>query len=89
MSLLRPLKHFAWRFTLCDKDEMARPDPSQKSGNIERAEQRKRLFFGIFALSAAIAWAMAGRANSLSGALVLFVLFWFGALGILQAKEKT
>ncbi len=62
---------------------------SQKSGNIGVSEQRKRLIFGIFAVAAAIAWVLTGRASSFSGAVVLFALFWFGALGILQAKEKT
>jgi hypothetical protein len=74
---------------LCDNDEMDRPGLSQNDGNIGASEQRKRLLFGILAVVAAIAWAMTGRASSLTGAVVLFLLFWFGALGILQAKEKT
>jgi hypothetical protein len=52
-------------------------------------EQRKRLIFGILALSAGAVWAVTGRASSLSGTLVLFALFWFGVLGLIQAKEKT
>jgi hypothetical protein len=59
------------------------------SGNIGLFEQRKRLIFGVFACAAGIAWVFTGRASSFSGALVLFILFWFGTLGILQAKEKT
>jgi hypothetical protein len=65
------------------------PGHAQESGNIGRSEQRKRLLFGILASAAAAVWVLTGRASSLSGAIVLFVLFWFGALGILQAKEKT
>jgi hypothetical protein len=67
-------------------DVLARP---QKSGNIGVSEQRKRLIFGIFALAGSIAWVLTGRASSFSGAMILFALFWFGALGIIQAKEKT
>jgi hypothetical protein len=60
-----------------------------EGGNIGASEQRKRLLFGVFALAAAMAWVFTGRASSFSGAIVLFALFWFGALGFLQAKEKT
>lgn len=60
-----------------------------QSGNIAPSEQRKRLIFGVIALLAAIAWVITGRAGSFAGAIVLFTLFWFGALGLLQAKEKT
>jgi hypothetical protein len=59
------------------------------TGNIGRSDQRKRLLFGVFALAAAVAWLFTARAHSLSGAIILFVLFWFGALGVLQAREKT
>jgi hypothetical protein len=59
------------------------------AGNIAPREQRKRLLFGIIAAAAAIAWVWTGRASSFSGAILLFVLFWFGALGVLQAREKT
>jgi hypothetical protein len=58
-------------------------------GNIGPSEQRQRLLFGVVALAAAVAWALMGRAGSYSGGVVLFVLFWFGVLGVLQAKEKT
>jgi hypothetical protein len=68
---------------------MDSPGHLQKRGNIGASEQRKRLFFGILAMAAAMASAITGRASSLSGILVLFILFWFGALGVLQAKEKT
>ena len=57
--------------------------------NIEPSEQRKRLIFGIMAFAAACGWATTGRASSLVGGIVLFALFWFGVLGIYQAKEKT
>jgi hypothetical protein len=59
------------------------------NGNISTSEQRKRLLFGVIALAAGIAWVITGRASSFSGAIVLFILFWFGARGFLQAKEKT
>jgi hypothetical protein len=59
------------------------------SGNIAPSEQRKRLIFGVFAVAAASAWALTGRAGALSGALVLVILFWFGVLGLLQARTKT
>jgi hypothetical protein len=68
---------------------MDSPGSHKRSGNIGVSEQRKRLFFGILAMAAAMAWAVTGRASSLSGILVLFILFWFGALGVLQAKAKT
>ena len=58
-------------------------------GNIAPSEQRKRLIFGVLALAASIAWVLMGRTGSVSDVIVLFVLFWFGALGFLQAKEKT
>jgi hypothetical protein len=58
-------------------------------GNIRASEQRKRLLFGVIAFAAGVAWVITGRATSFSGAIVLLILFWFGALGFLQAKEKT
>jgi hypothetical protein len=68
---------------------MANPGRSHETGNIDAAEQRKRLIFGAVALAGALAWVLTGRASSFSGAIVLFALFWFGALGFFQAKEKT
>jgi hypothetical protein len=62
---------------------------SMIAGNIGPSEQRKRLIFGILAFGAACGWAIAGRASSFAGAIVLFALFWFGVLGIYQAREKT
>jgi len=58
-------------------------------GNIEPSEQRKRLLFGLLAFAMGGAWVLGGWANSLSGAIILFTLFWFGTLGMFQAKEKT
>lgn len=58
-------------------------------GNIGASEQRKRLIFGVFACVAATAWVFTYGAGSFSAAIVLFTLFWFAALGFLQAKEKT
>jgi hypothetical protein len=59
------------------------------TGNIRPSEQRKRLIFGVMAIAAACGWAITGRASSRMGGIILFALFWFGALGIYQAKEKT
>jgi len=59
------------------------------AGNIGPSEQRKRLIFGALALAAGCGWVITGRAKSIAGALVLFALFWFGVLGLFQAKEKT
>jgi hypothetical protein len=59
------------------------------AGNIGSTEQRKRLLFGILAIAAGCGWAITGRAKSVTGALVLFALFWFGVLGFQQAREKT
>jgi hypothetical protein len=62
---------------------------SMAAGNIGPIEQRKRLLFGVVAMSAACGWALMGRARSVTGAIVLFALFWFGVLGFQQAREKT
>jgi hypothetical protein len=59
------------------------------AGNIGPSEQRKRLIFGALAIAAACGWAITGRARSLVGAMILFALFWFGVLGLYQAKKKT
>jgi hypothetical protein len=59
------------------------------AGNISASEQRKRLLFGTLAIAAAFGWVLTGRAKSVTGAMVLFALFWFGILGLYQAKEKT
>jgi hypothetical protein len=62
-----------------------RPD---ELANIGAAERRKRALFGVIALAAGGAWLVTDRAGSFSGALVLFALFWFAALGLLQARRK-
>jgi hypothetical protein len=59
------------------------------AGNIGPTEQRKRLLFGMVAIAAACGWAIMGRARSVTGAMVLFALFWFGVLGFQQARAKT
>ncbi len=58
-------------------------------GNIGPSEGRKRLLLGVVALAMGGAWVLGGRATTLSGALILFAFFWFGVLGLFQAKEKT
>lgn len=58
-------------------------------GNIGPSEARKRLLLGLIAIAMGGAWVLAGGAKSLWGATILFTLFWFGALGLFQAKEKT
>ena len=60
-----------------------------KTGNIGPSEGRKRLLLGVLSLAMGGAWVVSGWASTLSGALILFTLFWFGVLGIFQAKEKT
>jgi hypothetical protein len=58
-------------------------------GNLGASERRKRLAFGIFSLIAAFGLALSGRVSSFYGWVILFMLFWLGALGLFQAKEKT
>jgi hypothetical protein len=57
--------------------------------NLDSAEQRKRLIFGIVGVIAGFGWAFYGGIGSLYGWVILFLLFWLGALGLFQAKEKT
>ena len=59
--------------------------------NIGYKEQAKRRFFGLVAMAVAAAFAFGAiyfQAPRWSRALI-FVPLWIGALGLLQAKEKT
>jgi hypothetical protein len=60
-------------------------------GNITGAGQRRRLTHGLIAigLAVAIAATIITLGWSPGWLLVLFVPFWFGALGVIQAREKT
>jgi hypothetical protein len=58
-------------------------------GNLGSSERRKRLALGTFAVIAGFGLALSGRASSFYGWVILFMLFWLGALGLFQAKEKT
>lgn len=58
-------------------------------GNLSPAERRKRLIFGAVAVVAGFVLAISGRVDSFYGWALLFMLFWVGALGLFQAKEKT
>lgn len=55
--------------------------------NIGPRERRKRLILGVAALGVAVLLALAGQSRWWR--VGLFFLFWLGALGLLQAKEKT
>ncbi|MGH7827932.1 MAG: hypothetical protein ACREQ7_22495 [Candidatus Binatia bacterium] len=58
-------------------------------GNIGPTERRKRLILGVFAVIAGFVLAVAGGVGSFCGWALLFMVFWLGALGLFQAKEKT
>jgi hypothetical protein len=62
-----------------------------RTGNIGARERRKRLVFGITALVAAIV--ISGLLVYIQAPLVwrlpLFLLFYVGALGYFQARDKT
>jgi hypothetical protein len=81
----------AWRKSgwFRSRSASCRIPSSMIAGNIGPAEQRKRLIFGVLTLAAGCGWVVTGRARSVAGALILFALFWFGVLGLFQAKEKT
>lgn len=65
------------------------PSPPTCIENIGPLERRKRLLAGVAALvlGAALAWLPPG--DALWWRLTLFVPFWGGALGILQALDRT
>jgi hypothetical protein len=64
--------------------------PSRKA-NIGVSERRKRLTFGIGALSVGVVIAvlLIGIRAPLGWRLPLFLPFWVGALGVFQARDKT
>jgi hypothetical protein len=59
--------------------------------NIGPQERRRRLRFGLVACGLAVVVAVALAVTGLSPLfrLALFVPFWVGSIGVLQAKEKT
>jgi fatty acid desaturase len=59
--------------------------------NIGRRERRKRLLFGFagFAAGAALEAALVLRGAPAWWRLGVFVLFWLGALGVMQASGHT
>ncbi len=65
--------------------------PAARVGNIGTGERRKRLVFGIMAFGVGIMIAVllvAARAP-LVWRLPLFLVFYAGALGVFQARDKT
>jgi di/tricarboxylate transporter len=67
------------------------PPAAARTANIGRRERRKRLVFGITALVAAIV--ISGLLVYIQAPVVwrlpLFLLFYVGALGYFQARDKT
>lgn len=59
--------------------------------NLGPREQRKRLVFGVAALGASVLVAamLVLTHVALTWRLLLFVTFFFGALGVFQARDKT
>lgn len=58
-------------------------------GNIGAVEQRKRRIAGLAALALGLAAVLMARPTGAIWWIILFSLFWFGALGLFQAREKT
>jgi hypothetical protein len=58
-------------------------------GNLGPSERRKRLIFGLAALSLGLGMLVISGMTSVYSWVFLFLLFWVAALGIFQAKEKT
>ena len=59
--------------------------------NIGRRERRKRMLFGLVVLgagAAALASLLVAGVQPLFR-LPLFLVFWVGLIGVLQAREKT
>jgi hypothetical protein len=65
--------------------------PAERAINIGARERRKRLTFGIVALSVGviIAVLLVVVRAPLVWRLPLFLLFYVGALGFFQARDKT
>ena len=59
--------------------------------NIGPRERRKRLFAGMAGLAVGVGLALILISAGVGQAwrLVLFLPYWFGALGVFQAREKT
>jgi hypothetical protein len=59
--------------------------------NLGPLQRRRRLVVGIVGLSLAIAIVVAvmARGSTPGWTLAAFPLFWLGALGLIQAREKT
>lgn len=59
--------------------------------NIGPRERAKRRFMGLVGLAAAVGWGFACILQQAPwwGRLPVFVFAWLGALGLLQAREKT
>jgi hypothetical protein len=59
--------------------------------NIGPRQRRRRMTFGVFFLlaGAALAGVLLAQDASRSSRLLAFVPFWIGAIGIVQATEKT
>ena len=65
--------------------------PAARIGNIGTGERRKRLVFGIvaFGVGAVIAVLLVVTRAPFVWRLPLFLVFYFGALGVFQARDKT
>lgn len=65
--------------------------PAARVDNIGTGERRKRLVFGIvaFSVGAVIAVLLVVARAPLVWRLPLFLVFYFGALGVFQARDKT
>jgi MFS family permease len=65
--------------------------PAARVGNIGRGERRKRLVFGIvaFGVGAVIAVLLVVADAPLVWRLPLLLVFYVGALGVFQARDKT
>ena len=65
--------------------------PAARVGNIGTGERRKRLVFGIvaFGVGAVIAVLLVVADAPLVWRLPLLLVFYVGALGVFQARDKT
>jgi hypothetical protein len=65
--------------------------PAARVGNIGTGERRKRLVFGIvaFGVGVVITVLLVVARAPFVWRLPLFLVFYFGALGVFQARDKT
>ena len=65
--------------------------PTARVGNIGTGERRKRLVFGIvaFGVGVVIAVLLVVARAPVVWRLPLFLVFYVGALGVFQARDKT